>query len=193
MESFGFTDVPSLEKIIQYNRNFNANPIELPAIFSGKDLSNTICLHPKSQGSAVEWPMEKYMALAWKLVEQGKTVCFTGTEKEGLLFRSEIPEHGDIIDSTGQLSIDQLQWLIHESFGLVACSTGPLHIAAIQSKKAVGLYSPRIPIHPGRWKPLGEHAIALVNDENCATCAKGEACACITEIPVEQVLKELNN
>lgn len=192
MESFGFTEVPSIETILDYNRNFSIKPTELPSLFNGQDLANTICLHPKSQGSAVEWPMEKYVELALKLVEKGKTVCFTGTEKEGQLFRSKIPKHEHVLDSTGQLTIDQLQWLIHESYGLVACSTGPLHIAAIQGKHAIGLYSPRIPIHPGRWKPLGPNAVALVNDENCPTCSKGEPCTCITQISVDKVLEQLN-
>ena len=192
MEAFGFTQVPSIDQILNFNSNFSVKPTKLPSLFDGKDLADTVCLHPKSQGSAVEWPMEKYVELAHRLVEQGKTVCFTGTENEGKLFRNEIPTHERIMDSTGQLTIDQLQSLIHESYGLVACSTGPLHIAAIQGKRAVGLYSPRVPIHPGRWKPIGAHAAALVNDENCAICSEGKPCTCITQISVDKVLNQLN-
>lgn len=191
IESFGFIDVPTLEVIQNTYGNFNVPKIDLPDFIHNFDLQNTICLHPKSQGSAVEWPMKNYVDLAHKLVQNGMSVCFTGTEKEGQHFRNEIPTHERILDSTGKLSIDQLQWLIHETKGIVACSTGPLHIAAIQNKRAIGLFVPRIPIHPGRWKPIGPNAIALINDPNCETCSKGEACDCITKISVDRVYQEL--
>ena len=192
LESFGISEVPSLNEIRSFNSDFSIKDVDLPTELASIDFESTICLHPKSQGSAVEWPMEKYSELALKLSGNGKTVCFTGTEKEGLQFRSEIPVHERIIDTTGKLSIDQLQTLIKKSIGLVACSTGPLHIAAIQERKAIGLYCPRVPIHPGRWMPLGLHAVALVNDPNCKECAEGNPCDCITKINVEKVYKELN-
>ena len=193
IESLGFTEIPTLDEINNTSRYFEVRDLELPSYLEHIDFAQTVCLHPKSQGSAVEWPVEKYMELAEDLVQAGKTVFFTGTEKEGLQFRNEIPKDSKIIDTTGKLTIDQLQFLIKKSQALVACSTGPLHIAAILGKKAVGLYAPRIPIHPGRWKPIGPHAIALINDENCETCAKGQPCDCITKISIGKVFKELNN
>ncbi len=191
-KTFGVTEVPSLETIRSYNKNFQVPTVEFHSEIASLDFENTICLHPKSQGSAVEWPMEKYSELALKLIEHGKTVCFTGTEKEGELFRNLIPKHERIVDSTGKLNINQLQYLIKKSSGLVACSTGPLHIAAILERKAVGLFCPRIPIHPGRWMPIGKNAIAIVNDPNCEKCKKGIPCDCITRISVDKVFNELN-
>jgi len=192
LKFFKIKEVPSLETIRSYNKYFEVPSVIFLSEIASLDFENTVCLHPKSQGSAVEWPIEKYAKLALKLVEQGKTVCFTGTEKEGDLFRSSIPHHERIIDSTGKLNINQLQYLIKQSAGLVACSTGPLHLAAIQERKAIGLFCPRIPIHPGRWMPLGTHAVALVNDPNCEKCKKGLPCDCITKISVHKVLEELN-
>jgi ADP-heptose:LPS heptosyltransferase len=147
-----------------------------------------ICLHPKSQGSAKEWPMSNYIALANMLLENNKVVCFTGTANEGQLFRDQIPKHERCFDTTGQLSIDQLCWLITISEGLVACSTGPLHIAGLLNKKAVGLFSPKKPIHPGRWRPLGNKSTTLVYDENCVTCQANKPCNCIEQITPETVL-----
>ena len=65
--------------------------------------------------------------------------------------------------------------------GLVAGSTGPLHLAAALGRHALGLYPPIRPMHPGRWAPLGPHADYLVFDKpNCADCrAQPAACACI--------------
>jgi ADP-heptose:LPS heptosyltransferase len=71
---------------------------------------------------------------------------------------------------------------------LVACSTGPLHLAGILGKNAIGLFSPKRPIHPGRWKPLGLKTSILVNDENCFACGKRKSCNCIEQISEGRVL-----
>lgn len=147
----------------------------------------TVILHPKSQGSAVEWPLEKYFELALKLAEKDFLVMFSGTEPEGFLFRSGIPKHNNIIDLTGKLTLEQYMALITKSHALVACSTGPLHIAGLYGIRTIGLYSPRKPIHPGRWQPLGKHASILVFDEHCKNCSAGKACSCIAQIAVSDV------
>lgn len=181
--------VPSLDDLNQYTSYFSAPSVDLPQElhFDGK----YICLHPKSQGSAREWPIENYVELSKQLVEKGFSVVFTGTEKEGQLFRSDIPKNDKIIDSTGLLSIEQLVKLIQGAEGIVACSTGPLHIGGFLGIRAVGLFSPSRPIHPGRWQALGAKSVALVKDPVCPTCAAGQECDCIREISVEQVLNSL--
>lgn len=183
-------ELPSLDKLIAYTFNFKPTKCALPFEFSS--LENYVCLHPKSQGSAREWPIEKYISLAEVLVEKGIKVVFTGTQKEGELFRNELPNDSAILDSTGKLTIDQLVILIQKSIGIVACSTGPLHIGGFLGVKAIGLFSPRKPIHPGRWKALGVNASALVFDENCSFCLTGKECNCMKNIKIEKVVNELD-
>lgn len=185
----GIKEIPTLKEINSYLTHFNIPKVELPDFLSEIDFSNTVILHPKSQGSAMEWPIENYFDLAKRLTENGKIVCFTGTELEGQLFRSQIPSHKRIIDSTGRLSLLQLIKLCALSEGLVACSTGPYHLSAVFGKKAVGLFSSRKPIHPVRWAALGENSVALVFDENCPNCKKGKSCNCIEKIEVDSVLR----
>lgn len=146
-----------------------------------------VVLHAKSQGSAVEWPTSKFASLTERLVEKGYTVYWTGTEKEGELIRSFIPEVSGSVDTMGKLSLEELMCLIGKVDALVACSTGPLHIAGALGTKAVGLFSPRRPIHPGRWQPLGEKSIALTSRAVCP-CKSKEDCSCIDKIEVETVL-----
>jgi ADP-heptose:LPS heptosyltransferase len=74
---------------------------------------------------------------------------------------------------------------------LVACSTGPLHIAAFIGIRAVGLFSPRKPIHPGRWQPLGKNVSVLLNNPACPECKKKKNCMCIQQISVERVLTQI--
>ena len=191
LRPLGLKRIPSWEEINELTRYFNVKETKLPANLSAKLSEQLICLHPKSQGSAKEWPMSNYISLAKMLVEKNFVVCFTGTEKEGILFREQLPNHERIIDTTGQLTIEQLFWLINISKGLVACSTGPLHIAGLLNKKTVGLFSPKKPIHPGRWKPLGNHSITLVFDETCEACHAKKPCDCIEKITPENVFSAL--
>jgi len=189
LRPFGLTTLPTLEEIIKTTEHFYISKTPLPKEFVS--LKNYTILHPKSQGSAREWPIEKYISLANMLVENGQTVVFTGTENEGQLFRASLPNHPLVVDSTGKLSLEQLMTLIAGAKNLVACSTGPLHIAGYLNVNTVGLFSPRRPIHPGRWKALGPNVNILVNDEQCPTCKQKQECNCIADISIEAVMDVL--
>jgi ADP-heptose:LPS heptosyltransferase len=147
-----------------------------------------IILHCKSQGSAVEWGIENFMDLARELAQKDVQVFFTGTESEGQLFRSQLPKHPLIVDVSGQLTLDELITFIARCDALVAASTGPLHLAGLLGTKAIGLFAPRRPIHPGRWRALGDNSSAIVKDEQCTLCAQGKICGCISEIGVAVVM-----
>lgn len=187
---FGIKEIPTLDQISKYTEKFMAPNADLPEEleYKLKNAEKAIILHPKSQGSALEWPIEKYISLANELVKNGYHVFFTGTENEGAGFRNEIPQNENITDTTGKLTLQQLIFLISRVNALVACSTGPLHIAGFTGIRSVGLYSSRRPIHPGRWQPIGKDVHVLVNDPECPECAKKKACDCITHISVERVL-----
>jgi heptosyltransferase-3 len=192
LRPFGLTEIPSLEELNQLTSNFIAPLDELPEFITKKLNTNkekNIILHPKSQGSAVEWGLENYRSLSLKLEKLGYTIFFTGTEKEGDQYRSSIHFNDHIIDTSGKLTLNELIYFISICDSLVACSTGPLHIAGYLNCKTIGLFSPRKPIHPGRWRPLGSNVEILVNDENCEVCKKRKQCNCIEKISVERVLE----
>jgi len=189
LRPFGLEKLPEFSELEATTSYFKAPKVELSPEL--KELKGLVILHPKSQGSAKEWPIDKYMELAKTLVEQGKTVAFTGTEQEGEMFREQIPEHKSIIDTTGKLSLEQLMVFISSAKNLVACSTGPLHIAGYVGIGAIGLFSPKRPIHPGRWKALGKNVSILVFNEQCPKCAEKKDCDCIAEISVASVLDKI--
>ncbi|WP_306640936.1 glycosyltransferase family 9 protein [Sanyastnella coralliicola] len=127
------------------------------------DAEFSILLHPLSHGSALEWPLESFAKLIELLSAEGITVGVTGTEKERQTMGDKLPWN-KVIDLGGQLNLDQLLYLISKADGLVAASTGPLHMAAATGINALGLYSPKRPIFPTRWAPLGPKASYLVDD-----------------------------
>ena len=161
LRNFGVQSLPNRDDLLKHIGDFKPQ-VELSSQL--KDVlkeGNRIVLHTKSQGSAVEWPIEKYVQLAKELAVKRYTVYFSGTEKEGLQFRDALPSHPHIIDISGKSSLAELITFINECDVLVACSTGPLHLAAVLGKKAIGLYTDLRPMHPGRWAPIGDKSIAM--------------------------------
>jgi ADP-heptose:LPS heptosyltransferase len=189
LKPLGLLQIPSNQEIDNLCRQqLMESKAKLPnAIEKILSERKTVILHPKSQGSALEWPIENYFQLSINLANAGFNVLFSGTDNEGVLFRNDIPQHDHIIDLTGKLTLDEFMVCIQKSNTLVACSTGPLHIAGLYGIQTIGLYSPRIPIHPGRWKPLGSQVTVIVFNEDCPDCKAGKNCSCIAHIPVSKV------
>jgi len=188
----GLKAIPSLEELMDQSANFLVPVNTFPSTIAKIDLSQAIVLHPKSQGSALEWPIEKHLELANELVNSGKAVLITGTEAEGLLIRERFTFSPQLIDVTGQLSLSQMISLLSEVKVAVACSTGPIHIKSIIGGNAIALFATRRPIHPGRWRPLGLKSTVLVFDENCPGCKKSKSCRCLENISVANVLNFIN-
>lgn len=143
-----------------------------------------LILHPKSQGSGREWPLEQYAHLVRLLDPQRFQIFISGTEKERPLLQPLFDEAGHrVTDISGKLSLAQFISFIHHCDGLVASGTGPLHLAAALGKDALGLFPPIRPVHPGRWRPLGKKAKVFVLEKDCTACKKNPvACACMNAI-----------
>jgi ADP-heptose:LPS heptosyltransferase len=151
-----------------------------------------LILHPKSKGSAREWGLENFSKLIDLLPAEKFSISVTGTKEEGALMKEFLDQHrGRVQDMTGKLSLTELLTFINSCDGLIAASTGPLHIAAALGKRAIGIYAPMRPIFPERWAPLGKNATYLVLDKKCEDCRKTCDCACIRAITPEQVVEKL--
>ena len=158
------------------------------------DHKYNVILHPKSQGSAREWGLENYSALIRILPPDRYNIFITGTREEAKEVADFLEEHRERVkDVTAQFTLEELIAFISYADGLVAASTGPLHIAAALGKKAVGIFAPMKPIHPGRWMPLGVKARTLVLEKKCSDCRKTGDCMCIRSIRPGQVLAALEH
>jgi len=149
-----------------------------------------LILHPKSKGSAREWDLNNYFLLATSLPSDRYRIFITGLKEEGDIMRAETPalfQLPHVVDMTGKLNLDELMSFISQVDGLVACSTGVLHLASALGKFTLGLYSPMKPIHPGRWMPIGNHADYLVVNKNCSDCRRSKTCKCVNDISVADV------
>lgn len=147
-----------------------------------------IILHPKSKGSAREWGVDNFMKLIELLPQQEYKIFISGTSDEGMILKDTgIFESKKVTNLTGRMSLAQLMSFIKRCDALVAASTGPLHLAAALGIKAIGIYPPIRPMHPGRWAPIGEKAVYLVSEKECNDCRKSGICHCMAEIHPEAV------
>ena len=163
---FGIKKDYELDELLKYS-SFQKKAI-LPNFLSDllKNDKKNIIFHPKSQGSAPEWRLENYLELAQNLDSTKFTIYFTGTEKEGLLFRNLLPKQENIIDLSGKMTLSELITFISNCDLLLAASTGPLHLAGLNGTHTIGLFATVKPIHAGRWKPLGNKVFILEEKNN---------------------------
>lgn len=157
-----------------------------------KDLLDTnrfnLILHPKSKGSAREWGLDNFGALIQLLPKDKFKIFISGTNEDRKFLLPLLEKYkNDVTDITGQMSLSEFISFINNADGLVAASTGPLHIAAAMGKLVVGLYAPMRPIHAGRWAPIGHKSNYLVIDKQCNKCQNMLECECIRMITPQSV------
>jgi heptosyltransferase-3 len=163
LSPLGVKNIFSLEEIAKYANWPLVNQI-FPQIIEGKF---NLILHMKSKGSAAEWPVKKFMEMAKGLSPDLYNILISGTEDEGIRIKDEcleIFELKHVTDVTGQFSLSNFINFVGSCDGLLACSTGPLHIAASSGIHALGLYPNKKPMNAGRWAPIGKKAKYIESD-----------------------------
>lgn len=158
-------------------------PDDLPA-------AGAVVLHPYSMGHAREWPVGHWQALARELAAARREVVFTGSAAEGERFAAAWP-HGrrpaGVHDAFGRLDLTQLSALLGRAAAVVACSTGPLHLAAALGAPTLGLYVPRKGLGLARWSALGARAVSVQVSRRCARRCQNGACPCIEALRPERI------
>ncbi|HET7117198.1 MAG TPA: glycosyltransferase family 9 protein [Hanamia sp.] len=168
-DSFGLEKIMPLEK-------------EFADLLSRKKYN--LILHPKSQGSGREWPLENFVSLIKSLDKECYSFFISGTEKERQALQplfEQVP--GLVTDIAGKMNLSQFIAFINQCNGLIASGTGPLHIASALGKDTFGIYPPIRPVHPARWKPLGKKARVFVLEKECNDCKNNpSACSCMKNV-----------
>lgn len=186
-----FLNIPTevkLEEIKNYYGFTKTEPLSEEWLKQIDKTKTNIILHPKSKGSAREWGLDNFSELISSLPESKFKIFISGTKEEGEQAKPLFEKHKHVTDLTGKLSLKQFISFINNADALVAASTGPLHIASALGKKAIGLFAPMRPIHPGRWMPVGKDAHVAVLNKDCNDCRKSKDCHCIREIKSKQIV-----
>ncbi|MBI2541635.1 glycosyltransferase family 9 protein [Candidatus Woesearchaeota archaeon] len=171
----------------------------------------TVCVAPGAAESARAriWPYERYAELCDELVERhGAKIIFAGALNEAELaenVRNAMESKSNAINSAGKLTLSRLFCLIGKCRLFIGNDAGPMHVAAAQGVRTIGLFGPNL---PQRFGPYGKGNIGLYKGYNCefSPCInvhKGQVpdCLyprnsndyqkCMKNISVNDVLKEV--
>lgn len=125
-------------------------------------LSHYIIVHPGSGGSARDLPIE---TLKSALIEIGASAKFkfiiTGIASEMIICNTLSSSIADSVNLCGKLNLAEMVALINGCDGLIANSTGVLHIAASLKKKILGFYPNSPHISKKRWGPYNTDSIII--------------------------------
>jgi ADP-heptose:LPS heptosyltransferase len=151
-----------------------------------------VLLQIRSNGHGKEWPADRYVELVSVLPKDRFHFIVNGTPSEGTWLRTRVPELfelSNVTDATSGFPVGELVRMLPQFDGVVANSTGPMHLAALSGVPTLGLFVPVQGMDPQRWGPLGARAEILVAPSAaCVRCAAGvPRCPCMDAIDVERV------
>lgn len=148
-----------------------------------------LVIHPFSKGHTREWPLTYFQELIHALPSDRFNILITGTASEKERLKPLIEHCSHVTDVSGLFSLAELLALIAACDGLVANSTGPLHLAAALGIKTLGLFPSANTMNPSRWQPLGKQAqyITAIPPQCPATPCANNNCLCLRAIRVEDV------
>jgi ADP-heptose:LPS heptosyltransferase len=163
-----------------------------------------VLLHLSSPGDVRGWPLEHWRALALALAEQGRAVLVLSgpTEAEaGRRLAAELP-HARIAHWVEQRGLRALAAVLgaaaRRGAPLVACDSGPMHLAAAHGLAVIALEGPQDAARTGPWPLAGAHLVVRSSREpECAPCLKhvchhARGPVCMHELAVERVLAALD-
>lgn len=158
-----------------------------------------LIIHPGSHGNAKEWPQQNYLKLIEELKGEGIHILITGSSAEKNRLKEIDIDENHVTNLMGKLSLKEFISLIRDVDGLIAASTGPIHIASLFSTPTLGLFSKQAEIGPKVWRPRGKNAIFLESSDICRACKSRLSeidptlCTCMDGIRVESVKEIIQN
>lgn len=189
LKALGLPNQYSYEEIIRlrHYRPFKPSPKVHKLLDQHKF---NLILHPKTRGEHIEWPATAFAELIRLLPPDQFHILVTGSQAEGDQVRKTLlAPFPHVTDLCGKLDLAELCALIANADGLIAASTGPVHLAANFGIHALGLYAPIHPFHAGRWGPIGPKAEVLCIQKQCGQCRNLSPCQCVKKITPQQVVE----
>jgi len=108
------------------------------------------------------WPNEKWAELIEKLQQEwnGSIILLGGIDIKPVnqTIISLLANAKGVYDVSGQTNVPELIALIDLSQGMISIDSGPMHLAAAQGIKTIGLFGPNTPV---RFGPLGRYCTSI--------------------------------
>ena len=139
------------------------------------------------------WPIERMAELADKITEKYRAkIIITDSPAN----KNEVVKMAGLMKNKpflciGDLSIREVFNLIERCKIYICNDTGPMHIAAAQGVKTIGLFGPNTPV---LWGPYGGKNISIYHPPWCSPCidnAKGKMPKCFNKV-YQQCMKNIS-
>lgn len=135
----------------------------------------SVAIHPGTGDTCIgrRWPLDRCARLIeWLISRYDFSVCLTGSRSERPLCRDlydsiEGPAKEKVIDLSGKTTVRQLAAIYSAVRLMVSNDTGPMHLAAAQGAKVIGLFGPQLPT---RYAPFCSRAEAIYRGAGCSPC-----------------------
>jgi len=117
-----------------------------------------------------KWPKERYAKLADSLLRKYKKakIVFIGSSDERALVEEifiVMDTKKRVYDAAGIFTLKQTFAMIKKCSAFIGNDSGPMHIAAAQGVKTIGLFGPNTPV---RWAPFGKgNAFVYIGKNIC--------------------------
>jgi len=143
------------------------------------------------------WPMDRFAYLAELILkDKKKHIVIIGSPGERKYIEEMISniKTKRVINSAG-LSLKQSFYLISRCKVFISNDTGPMHVAAAQGVRTIGLFGPNTPV---LWGPYGRRNISIYKPGlDCQPCIRNDKgympdcknALCIKKVTVQDVYK----
>jgi heptosyltransferase-2 len=157
----------------------------------GQEVRPTVVLHPgAAYGNAKRWIAERFVELVNRFPDKKWIVIGSKDESErnaGIVRQLK----GDIEDTTGRLSLQELINLLAKASAVVCNDSGPMHLAAALGTPVVAIFGSTEPVKTG---PLGQGHGVIRKLVECSPCFLRECpidLRCMKAVEVGMVEKAL--
>lgn len=188
---------PSSELEFNLTESSVINAKEVFTMISLDEARPFVVLHPETpqHGAQRHWPVEKYILLGKKLVDDYHfNVLLTGTKNEidsNIKIAAAIGGAAKVFPPSDIMTVAAT---LAKAKVIVCGNTGIMHLACALHRPVVALHGPTNPV---KWGPRGDKCRAVKSNMNCSPCLYlgfEYACGkntCMAGITVEEVLKNV--
>ncbi|MFH0867682.1 MAG: glycosyltransferase family 9 protein [Candidatus Woesearchaeota archaeon] len=149
------------------------------------------------------WPQERFAKLADQLIKKYncKIILFGNNKEKKIIDQLQelIINKNNSFNAAGLINVREMFYLISKCRLFIGNDSGPMHVAAAQGVRTIGLFGCNLPV---RFAPFGKNNCSVYKKSNqkaCINVHKGEVgeCrhgienACVKKIQVNDVLKEV--
>lgn len=149
-----------------------------------------VVIHMGSGSALKEWPLEKWRAVAERLVADGLPVILTGSGAEEARAAAAVADGLErCVSWCDELDWDAFVHTLRNARLLIGVDSAAGHVAAAFEVPTVAVFAGIANL--SHWRPLNPRARVLTNPVPCAPCYRSQGCesmACVRGVGVDAVM-----